>query len=220
MSAAPWFCWVDLLIHRGIEVTFADGTCPSRCPHHQVSHCEALQGWSADAQLFASLGKWCMTMEIHGNTRFFSKNDVLDLAFCGIFSVWYGSLSTKVGHEMHIQEEMLLELWPRGPCAGTQVDYDDFLVALPERDHLNSFTKEVPLFLRYLKAWEWMKGNKRWIHGMFSTSWAGALICHCSRSRSFFRFIFRTCSFLRAGTPETRTALDVFVAHDKTSVIV
>ena len=36
--------------------------------------------------------------------------------------------------------------------AGTQVDYDDFLVALPERDHLNSFTKEVPLFLRYLKA--------------------------------------------------------------------
>lgn len=162
MSAAPWFCWVDLLIHRGIEVTFADGTCPSRCPHHQVSHCEALQGWSADAQLFASLGKWCMTMEIHGNTRFFSKNDVLDLAFCGIFSVWYGSLSTKVGHEMHIQEEMLLELWPRGPlyCAGTQVDYDDFLVALPERDHLNSFTKEVPLFLRYLKAWEWMKGKK------------------------------------------------------------
>lgn len=32
------------------------------------------------------------------------------------------------------------------------VDYDDFLVALPERDHLNSFTKEVPLFLRYLKV--------------------------------------------------------------------
>jgi len=32
------------------------------------------------------------------------------------------------------------------------VDYDDFLVALPERDHLSSFTKEVPLFMRYLKV--------------------------------------------------------------------
>mmetsp|Transcript_56558 Transcript_56558/g.100570 ORF Transcript_56558/g.100570 Transcript_56558/m.100570 type:complete len:515 (-) Transcript_56558:88-1632(-) len=32
------------------------------------------------------------------------------------------------------------------------VDYDDFLIALPERDHLASFTKEVPLFLRYLKV--------------------------------------------------------------------
>jgi len=32
------------------------------------------------------------------------------------------------------------------------VEYDDFLIALPERDHLASFTKEVPLFLRYLKV--------------------------------------------------------------------
>ncbi|CAJ1367300.1 unnamed protein product [Effrenium voratum] len=32
------------------------------------------------------------------------------------------------------------------------VDYDDFLISLPERDHLASFTKEVPLFLRYLKV--------------------------------------------------------------------
>jgi len=32
------------------------------------------------------------------------------------------------------------------------VDYDDFLIALPERDHLASFTKEVPLFIRYLKV--------------------------------------------------------------------
>ncbi|CAE8679560.1 unnamed protein product [Polarella glacialis] len=32
------------------------------------------------------------------------------------------------------------------------VTYDDFLLALPERDHLASFTKEVPLFIRYLKV--------------------------------------------------------------------
>jgi len=32
------------------------------------------------------------------------------------------------------------------------VDYDDYLVALPERDHLVSFTKDVPLFIRYLKV--------------------------------------------------------------------
>eukprot|EP00930_Biecheleria_cincta_P066105 TRINITY_DN520_c0_g1_i1.p1 TRINITY_DN520_c0_g1~~TRINITY_DN520_c0_g1_i1.p1 ORF type:complete len:518 (-),score=129.88 TRINITY_DN520_c0_g1_i1:52-1605(-) len=32
------------------------------------------------------------------------------------------------------------------------VEYDDFLLALPERDHLASFTKEVPLFIRYLKV--------------------------------------------------------------------
>jgi len=32
------------------------------------------------------------------------------------------------------------------------VDYDDYLVALPERDFLVSFTKDVPLFIRYLKV--------------------------------------------------------------------
>merc|ERR1719324_1043915 len=32
------------------------------------------------------------------------------------------------------------------------VEYDDFLVALPEREHLASFTKDTPLFLRYLKV--------------------------------------------------------------------
>merc|ERR1719238_680139 len=32
------------------------------------------------------------------------------------------------------------------------VEYDDFLIALPEREHLASFTKEVPLFVRYLKV--------------------------------------------------------------------
>jgi hypothetical protein len=31
------------------------------------------------------------------------------------------------------------------------VEWDDFLISLPERDHLASFTKEVPLFIRYLK---------------------------------------------------------------------
>merc|ERR1712032_52656 len=29
---------------------------------------------------------------------------------------------------------------------------DDFLIALPEREHLASFTKETPLFIRYLKV--------------------------------------------------------------------
>merc|ERR1719235_3176070 len=32
------------------------------------------------------------------------------------------------------------------------VEYDDFLIALPEREHLASFSKEVPLFIRYLKV--------------------------------------------------------------------
>lgn len=32
------------------------------------------------------------------------------------------------------------------------VEYDDFLLALPERAHLASMTKEVPLFIRYLKV--------------------------------------------------------------------
>jgi len=32
------------------------------------------------------------------------------------------------------------------------VEYDDFLIALPERDHLASMTKETPLFVRYLKV--------------------------------------------------------------------
>jgi len=32
------------------------------------------------------------------------------------------------------------------------VEYDDFLIALPERDHLASFSKEVPLFVRFLKV--------------------------------------------------------------------
>merc|ERR1719498_1248240 len=31
------------------------------------------------------------------------------------------------------------------------VEYDDFLIALPDRDQLASFSKEVPLFIRYLK---------------------------------------------------------------------
>jgi len=32
------------------------------------------------------------------------------------------------------------------------VHYDDFLLTLPERDHLASMSKDVPLFIRYLKA--------------------------------------------------------------------
>lgn len=32
------------------------------------------------------------------------------------------------------------------------VQWDDFLIALPERDHLASFTKETPLFIRYLQV--------------------------------------------------------------------
>merc|ERR1740121_676562 len=32
------------------------------------------------------------------------------------------------------------------------VEWDDFLLALPEREHLATYSKEVPLFLRYLKV--------------------------------------------------------------------
>merc|ERR1719487_3149153 len=32
------------------------------------------------------------------------------------------------------------------------VEYGDFLLALPEKEHLASFSKEVPLFIRYLKV--------------------------------------------------------------------
>ena len=32
------------------------------------------------------------------------------------------------------------------------VEWDDFLLALPERDQLATFSKEVPLFIRYLKV--------------------------------------------------------------------
>merc|ERR1719487_1989343 len=32
------------------------------------------------------------------------------------------------------------------------VEYGDFLLALPEKEHLASFSKEVPLFVRYLKV--------------------------------------------------------------------
>jgi len=32
------------------------------------------------------------------------------------------------------------------------VEWDDFLLALPEREHLATFSKEVPLFIRYLKV--------------------------------------------------------------------
>lgn len=40
------------------------------------------------------------------------------------------------------------------------VEYDDFMVALPERDHLASFTKDVPLFIRYLKVVTDQEGRK------------------------------------------------------------
>jgi len=36
--------------------------------------------------------------------------------------------------------------------AKENVEYDDFLIALPEREQLASFTKETPLFIRYLKV--------------------------------------------------------------------
>jgi len=40
------------------------------------------------------------------------------------------------------------------------VHYDDFLITLPERDHLASMSKEVPLFIRYLKAVTEKEGRK------------------------------------------------------------
>jgi hypothetical protein len=40
------------------------------------------------------------------------------------------------------------------------VTYDDFLLSLPERDHLAAMSKEVPLFIRYLKAVTEKEGRK------------------------------------------------------------
>lgn len=44
--------------------------------------------------------------------------------------------------------------------AKENVEYDDFLIALPERDHLATFTKETPLFIRYLKVVTDEEGRK------------------------------------------------------------
>lgn len=44
--------------------------------------------------------------------------------------------------------------------AKENVEYDDFLIALPERDHLATFTKDTPLFIRYLKVVTDQEGRK------------------------------------------------------------
>ncbi|CAK9095390.1 unnamed protein product [Durusdinium trenchii] len=56
------------------------------------------------------------------------------------------------------------------------VDYDDFLVALPERDHLASFTKEVPLFLRYLKVVTDQEGRPEAFKSFFERAKSGLVV--------------------------------------------
>lgn len=44
--------------------------------------------------------------------------------------------------------------------AKENVEYDDFLIALPEREQLATFTKDTPLFIRYLKVVTDQEGRK------------------------------------------------------------
>merc|ERR1740129_1101587 len=56
------------------------------------------------------------------------------------------------------------------------VEYDDFLLALPERDHLASFTKEVPLFVRYLKILTDNEGRQEAFRTFWERSRAGIVV--------------------------------------------
>lgn len=56
------------------------------------------------------------------------------------------------------------------------VEYDDFLLALPERDHLVSFTKEVPLFVRYLKVLTDQEGRQEAFRAFFERSKGGLVV--------------------------------------------
>merc|ERR1719238_1709789 len=56
------------------------------------------------------------------------------------------------------------------------VEYDDFLIALPERDHLASFTKEVPLFVRYLKVVTDQEGRADAFKAFFERSKSGLVV--------------------------------------------
>merc|ERR1719454_2111141 len=48
------------------------------------------------------------------------------------------------------------------------VEYDDFLLALPEKDQLASFSKDVPLFIRYLKVVTDQEGRSEAFKGFYA----------------------------------------------------
>lgn len=56
------------------------------------------------------------------------------------------------------------------------VDYDDFLIALPEREHLAAFTKEVPLFIRYLKVVTDKEGRGDAFHAFLERAKSGLVV--------------------------------------------
>jgi hypothetical protein len=65
----------------------------------------------------------------------------------GVRTIWNVSLPVLGGPGgAHITKYQIAKPGKEG------TEWDDFLIALPEREHLASFSKEVPLFLRYLKV--------------------------------------------------------------------
>lgn len=56
------------------------------------------------------------------------------------------------------------------------VEWDDFLLALPEREHLMSFTKEVPLFIRYLKVVTDQEGRQEAFRAFLERSKSGLVV--------------------------------------------
>merc|ERR1740139_1491886 len=56
------------------------------------------------------------------------------------------------------------------------VQYDDFLLALPEKDQLASFSKDVPLFVRYLKVVTEQEGRKEAFQAFFERAKSGLVV--------------------------------------------
>jgi len=56
------------------------------------------------------------------------------------------------------------------------VEHDDFLLQLPERDHLASFTKEVPLFVRYLKVVTEQEGRAEHFKEFYERAKSGLVV--------------------------------------------
>lgn len=61
----------------------------------------------------------------------------------------------------------------KAPC---EVDYDDFLIALPEKEHLATMSKEVPLFLRYLKVVTDQEGRAEAFRGFLERAKTGLVV--------------------------------------------
>eukprot|EP00928_Gymnodinium_smaydae_P050734 TRINITY_DN342_c0_g1_i2.p1 TRINITY_DN342_c0_g1~~TRINITY_DN342_c0_g1_i2.p1 ORF type:complete len:526 (+),score=164.06 TRINITY_DN342_c0_g1_i2:45-1580(+) len=56
------------------------------------------------------------------------------------------------------------------------VEYDDFLIALPEKDQLASFSKDVPLFIRYLKVVTDQEGRSDAFQAFYERSKSGLVV--------------------------------------------